>query len=112
MSALFSLAGKRALVTGGTRGIGAAAAELLVDCGASVCVGYRSRKTDADAIVARLSPVAARGGAKVIAHAADLGEAAGAESLIAAAVQGLGGLDLVIHSAGVWPPEVGDPARE
>lgn len=105
MSALFSLKGKRAVVTGGTRGIGAAAAELLVDCGASVCVGYRSRRADADALVARLGPLAARGGAKVIAHAADLGDAAGADSLVAAAVQGLGGLDLVIHSAGIWPPE-------
>jgi 3-oxoacyl-[acyl-carrier protein] reductase len=101
MSALFSLKGKRAVVTGGTRGIGAAAAELLVDCGASVCVGYRSRKADADAIVARLAPK----GTKVMAHAADLGDAAGADSLIAAAVAGLGGVDLVIHSAGIWPPE-------
>jgi 3-oxoacyl-[acyl-carrier protein] reductase len=101
MSALFSLKGKRAVVTGGTRGIGAAAAELLVDLGASVCVGYRSRRADADAIVARLSGK----GPTVLAHAADLGEAAGADSLIAAAVAGLGGLDLVIHSAGIWPPE-------
>jgi len=101
MSALFSLKGKRAVVTGGTRGIGAAAAELLVDCGASVCVGYRSRKADADAIVARLSGK----GPKVIAHGADLGEAAGADSLIAATVGGLGGVDRVIHSAGIWPPE-------
>ncbi|MCC7003009.1 MAG: SDR family oxidoreductase [Gemmatimonadaceae bacterium] len=101
MSALFSLKGKRAVVTGGTRGIGAAAAELLVDCGASVCVGYRSRKADADAIVARLSGK----GPEVIAHGADLGEAAGADALVAAAVAGLGGVDVVIHSAGIWPPE-------
>jgi 3-oxoacyl-[acyl-carrier protein] reductase len=101
MSGLFSLQGKRAVVTGGTRGIGAAAAELLVERGASVCVGYRSRKADADAIVARLSGK----GPTVLAHAADLGEAAGADALVAAAVQGLGGVDLVIHSAGIWPPE-------
>lgn len=98
---LFSLAGKRALVTGGTRGIGAAAAELLVDLGASVCVGYRSRRADADALVARLSGR----GPSVIAHGADLGEAAGADSLVAAAVAAFGGLDLVIHSAGIWPAE-------
>jgi len=97
----FSLAGKRAVVTGGTRGIGAAAAELLVDCGAAVCVGYRSRQADAEALVARL---AARGG-RVLAHAADLGEASGADSLVAAAVQAFGGLDILIHSAGIWPSE-------
>jgi len=101
MSGLFSLQGKRAVVTGGTRGIGGAAAELLVECGASVCVGYRSRKADADAIVARLSGL----GPRVIAHAADLGEAAGADGLIAAAVEAFGGLDLLIHSAGIWPAE-------
>jgi len=98
---MFSLTGKRAVVTGGTRGIGAACAELLVECGASVCVGYRSRKADADAIVARLSGR----GPKVVAHAADLGDAAGAESLIAAGKAAFGGVDIVIHSAGVWPAE-------
>ncbi len=101
MSALFSLAGKRAVVTGGTRGIGAAAAELLVELGAHVCVGYRSRRADADALVARLSGR----GPQVVAHGADLGDPAGAASLVAAAQAAFGGLDLVIHSAGIWPPE-------
>jgi len=101
VASMFTLQGKRAVVTGGTRGIGAAAAELLVECGASVCVGYRSRRADADALVTKLS---ARGG-RVMAHAADLGDAAGADSLIAAAVQAFGGLDILIHSAGIWPSE-------
>ncbi len=113
MSDLFSLKGRRAVVTGGTRGIGAAAAELLVELGASVCVGYRSRKADAEALVARLSAAAERRGREardgvvpvVCAHAADLGDPAGADSLVDAAVRSFGGLDLVIHSAGIWPPE-------
>jgi 3-oxoacyl-[acyl-carrier protein] reductase len=98
---MFSLEGKRAVVTGGTRGIGAAVAELLVECGASVCVGYRSRRADADAVVDRLS----ERGPAVVAHGADLGDAAGADSLIAAGVAAFGGLDIVVHSAGIWPPE-------
>lgn len=98
---MFSLKGKRAVVTGGSRGIGAACSELLAECGADVCVGYRSRSADADAMVASLT----KRGVRAIAHAADLGEAAGADSLIAAAVSAFGGVDILIHSAGIWPVE-------
>lgn len=98
---MFSLKGKRAVVTGGSRGIGAACSELLAECGADVCVGYRSRGAEADAMVARLNAK----GVRAIAHAADLGDAAGADSLIASAVQAFGGLDILIHSAGIWPVE-------
>lgn len=98
---MFSLKGRRAVVTGGSRGIGAACSELLAECGADVCVGYRSRGAEADAMVARLKGK----GVRAIAHAADLGDAAGADSLIAAAVQAFGGVDILIHSAGIWPVE-------
>ena len=98
---MFSLKGKRAVVTGGSRGIGAACSELLAECGADVCVGYRSRGAEADLMVARLKAK----GVRAIAHAADLGDAAGADSLIAAAVEAFGGLDILIHSAGIWPVE-------
>lgn len=98
---VFDLAGRRALVTGGTRGIGAAIAELLAECGASVCVGYRSRREDAERFVERLAGT----GRTALAVASDLGDPAGAESLVASAVRGLGGLDILIHNAGIWPPE-------
>lgn len=96
---MFSLKGKRAVVTGGSRGIGGACSELLAECGADVCVGYRSRSAEAEAMVAALSAK----GVRAIAHAADLGDAAGADSLIAAAVAAFGGVDILIHSAGIWP---------
>lgn len=98
---MFSLKGRRAVVTGASRGIGAACAALLAECGADVCVGYRTRKADADAMVERLK---ARG-VRATAHAADLGDSAGAGSLIAAAVDAFGGIDILIHSAGIWPVE-------
>jgi 3-oxoacyl-[acyl-carrier protein] reductase len=101
VAGLFSLKGKRAVVTGGSRGIGAACSELLVECGADVCVGFRSRSTEADALVAKLKTK----GVNMIAHAADLGAPGGADALIAAAVTAFGGVDIVIHSAGIWPPE-------
>jgi 3-oxoacyl-[acyl-carrier protein] reductase len=99
--AAFSLAGKRALVTGGSRGIGAATSRLLAACGADVCVGYRSRRAEADAMVAELGAL----GVRATAFAADIGEAAGADALVAHGVKALGGLDVLVHSAGIWPPE-------
>lgn len=101
MSALFSLRGRRAVVTGGSRGIGGATSELLADCGADVCVGYRSRSSEAEAMVARLKAK----GVRAMAHAADLGAPDGADALISAAVAAFGGVDIVVHSAGIWPPE-------
>lgn len=101
VASIFSLAGKRAVVTGGSRGIGAACSELLAACGADVCVGYRSRQGEADAMVATLRAT----GVRAVAHAGDLGSAEGAEGLVAAAVSAFGGVDIVIHSAGIWPVE-------
>lgn len=101
VASMFSLKGMRAVVTGGSRGIGGAVSELLAECGADVCVGYRTRNAEADAMVSRLT---ARG-VRAIAHPADLGDAVGADSLIAAAVASFGGLDILVHSAGIWPVE-------
>ena len=101
VAAMFSLAGKRAVVTGGSRGIGAAVSRLLAECGAEVCLGYRSRRAEADAMVAELL----KNGRGALAHGSDLGDAAGADSLVAAAVKAFGGVDILVHSAGIWPPE-------
>lgn len=101
MSTSFSLSGKRAVVTGGTRGIGAAVARLLAQCGADVCVGYRNRTAEAEAMVAELTAM----GVRAVAHGADLGDGAGADALIAACVKAFGGVDIVVHSAGIWPVE-------
>ncbi|MEK0431049.1 MAG: hypothetical protein RL139_853 [Gemmatimonadota bacterium] len=97
----FSLEGRRAVVTGGSRGIGAACARLLASFGAHVCVGYRSRAAEADAVVAELRAM----GVQALAIAADLGDAAGADALLNGARDAFGGVELVIHSAGIWPPE-------
>jgi 3-oxoacyl-[acyl-carrier protein] reductase len=96
---VIDLRGKRALVTGGSRGIGAATARLLAKAGADVMIGYRSRGADAGRVVAELSAL----GVAAAAHAADIATREGAEALVAATVEELGGLDLFVGNAGIWP---------
>ena len=98
---MIDLRGRRALVTGGSRGIGAATARLLARCGASVMVGYRSRAAEAGRLVAELAAM----GVAAAAHASDIATRDGAESLVSATVEELGGLDLFVGNAGVWPAE-------
>jgi 3-oxoacyl-[acyl-carrier protein] reductase len=86
---MIDLAGKRAFVTGGGRGIGRATALLLERAGARVVVGYRERKPD-------LSSTAVGG---------DLGDAAAAKRVVGEAVGKLGGLDILVVNHGVWPPD-------
>jgi 3-oxoacyl-[acyl-carrier protein] reductase len=96
---MIDLRGKRALVTGGSRGIGAATARLLARAGADVMIGYRSRAADAGRVVAELSAL----GVAAAAHASNIATREGAESLVTATVDELGGLDLFVGNAGIWP---------
>jgi 3-oxoacyl-[acyl-carrier protein] reductase len=98
---MISLRDKRALVTGGSRGIGAATAVLLAECGADVGIGYRSRSAEAADVVKQ---VAGRG-VRTFAHAADLTTREGAEALLERTTREFGGIDLFVGNAGIWPPE-------
>ena len=89
------LAGKRALVTGGSRGIGRAIAHELAREGAAVAICARDGKA-AEAAAAELS---AETGARVIAFRADTGRDADVKRLVASAAQTLGGLDVLVNNA-------------
>lgn len=90
--------GRRALVTGASRGVGRAAALLLARAGADVGVGYRSREAEAEAVVAEARAL----GVRAFAQGADVSTPWGAEMLFERCLVELGGVDLFVANAGVW----------
>ncbi len=93
-----TLTGKRALVTGGGRGIGAAIARRLAADGAAVAVNYRADESAATALVAELR---AAHGVQANAYQADVSDAASTHLLVQKVVDDLGGLDILASNAGV-----------
>jgi NAD(P)-dependent dehydrogenase (short-subunit alcohol dehydrogenase family) len=92
------LAGKRALVTGGAKRIGRAIALELAEAGADVAITYLGSEAEALATVADLQ---AHGG-RSLAVRCDLREESSVAEAVAAAVEGLGGLDLLVNNAGAF----------
>jgi 3-oxoacyl-[acyl-carrier protein] reductase len=92
------LAGKVAVVTGASKGIGAAIAERLGKEGASIIVNYASSAAQAEAVVKKIQ--AAGGKAKAVR--ADVSKREEAKKLIAAAVSEFGRLDILVNNAGTY----------
>jgi 3-oxoacyl-[acyl-carrier protein] reductase len=91
------LNGHIALVTGGSRGIGAAVALALAEAGAAVAVNYRERAAEADAVVAKIKG----SGGRAIAVAADVSQAASVAKMVEHVTTALGPIDILINNAGV-----------
>ena len=94
-----SLEGKVALVTGGSRGIGAATVKLLREAGARVVFSYKSTADRAEALVQ-----ASGGKAVCRALQQELASAEDGEALVQAAAAVFGRLDILVVNHGVWPP--------
>ena len=90
------LKGKACLVTGASRGIGAAVARGLARSGAHVAVHYRSGRKEAEALAADI----ATAGGKSVLVGGDVAQRGGAEKIVDAAVAALGRLDILINNAG------------
>jgi 3-oxoacyl-[acyl-carrier protein] reductase len=91
------LSGHTALVTGASRGIGAAIAIALAGAGAAVAVNYRERAAEADAVVADIRDK----GGRAIATAADVSQTAAVAGMIDDVASALGPIDILVNNAGL-----------
>ncbi len=92
-----SLENKVVLITGGSRGIGAAAVRLFHQAGARVAFNYRSARSAADALVAEL-------GSNCIAIEQELSTPEHGRALVAKTIEAYGRIDALVANHGVWPP--------
>jgi 3-oxoacyl-[acyl-carrier protein] reductase len=99
MAISLSLDGKVALITGGSRGIGAATVKMFVAAGAKVVFNYQRAATEAEQLVK------ACGEGNTHAIRADLSSVDAARELVKQAVARFGRLDILVANHGIWPPE-------
>jgi 3-oxoacyl-[acyl-carrier protein] reductase len=92
-----TLLGKRALVTGGSRGIGAAIALALAENGADVAITYQNSPDRADGVVSSIEKLGRRG----VAIKADSADLADIERAVGTTLEALGGIDILINNAAI-----------
>jgi 3-oxoacyl-[acyl-carrier protein] reductase len=97
---VLSLADRVAVVTGGSRGIGAAIVRMFTHAGARVVFNYQKAVAEAERLAA-----ACGGRQSCVAVQAELSSSSAARALVEAAVQHFGKLDIVVGNHGVWPPD-------
>jgi 3-oxoacyl-[acyl-carrier protein] reductase len=97
---VLSLEGKVALVTGGSRGIGAAIVRSFTAAGARVLFNYQQARNEAERLT-----IECGGAARCAAVQAELSSPESSGELVSAAVQRFGKLDIVVGNHGIWPPQ-------
>jgi 3-oxoacyl-[acyl-carrier protein] reductase len=99
MSVSISLSGKVALITGGSRGIGAATVRLFASAGAKVVFSYQKARSQAEALARECGESNCR------AIGSNLNDPESARALVAEALKQFGRLDILVANHGVWPAE-------
>jgi 3-oxoacyl-[acyl-carrier protein] reductase len=89
-----------ALITGGSRGIGASTVQLFAEAGARVVFSYRRAAKAAREVAER-----AGGSARAVAVRADVSKVADAKRLVQTALRRFGSIDILVANAGIWPPD-------
>ncbi|HXE54914.1 MAG TPA: 3-oxoacyl-ACP reductase family protein [Tepidisphaeraceae bacterium] len=102
------LVGRIALVTGASRGIGRATAVALARAGCDVCVNYRSRAADADAVVTEIKSL----GRRAVPVQADVANSAGVNRLVRLCREQLGPITVLVNNAGIAEPRTLDTLSE
>ena len=98
---MIDLTGRAALVTGGSRGVGAATATLLARAGANVAITCRTRVQDAEAVAASIRGL----GRRAHVAAGDLTDPATVQRITSEVAAIFGRLDILVANAGTWPAE-------
>src|ERR1700693_4617986 len=94
-----TLKSKVALITGGSRGIGAAVVRLFAAAGAKVVFNYQAAKAQAEDLVRECGAENCR------AAQSDLSSTQAAQQLVSSAIASFGRLDILVANHGIWPPE-------
>ena len=95
---MISLENKVSLVTGGSRGIGAATALLLAKAGSDIVLNYANNAERADGVAKAIREL----GRKVVTHQANVADAAEATHLVDRGMAEFGKIDIVVNNAGIW----------
>ena len=95
------LEGKKAIVTGASRGLGRAIALTFAREGADVLVNYASREEQAGEVINAITRFGRRG----ILHRADVSDTAQVRDMVQAAVSAFGGVDILVNNAGITLPK-------
>lgn len=106
---MFGIEGKVALITGASRGIGAATAIYMAKAGAIVVINYREREKEAEGVAKAVE----REGSKSLLCKADVSSRSDVERMIEEVVEKLGKIDILVNNAGIWTyGEIGNMPEE
>lgn len=95
---MIDLKGKKALITGGSRGIGRATALLFARAGSDVAISYLSRKNEAESVNAEIRKL----GRECLIHKANISVKRDVDEMVEAVIQKWGKIDILVNNAGIW----------